>query len=98
MEKYSAPKPMKKIGDLFAKYKEHFKAPQASVEKEFIIVVKEVTGFELKPEQVTYTVSTRIISLQVPSLLKNELKFKQAEILNRLSNRLGKKSCPKLVL
>ena len=98
MEKYSTPKPMKRLGGLFAKYKDHFKAPQASVEKEFIAVVKEATGFELKPEQVSYTVSTRTISLQIPGLLKNELRFKQDMILEHLSKRLGKTSCPKLIL
>ena len=98
MEKYSVPGPMKKLGDLFTKYKEGFKAPQKSVEREFIAVVKEVTGFELQPEQVSYTVSTKTISLHLPSLLKSELKFKQAEILEKLTDRLEKKSCPQFVL
>lgn len=97
MEHYSTPKAMKRMGDLFEKYKKRLKAPQATVEKEFIAVVKEVAGFELLPKQVVYTVTTRTISLQVSSLIKTELRFKQEQILQVLENRLGRDSCPKVV-
>lgn len=97
-EHYSTPKAMKRLGDLFEKYRTHFKAPQASVEKECVAVVKEVTGFTLTQEQVSYTVSTRTISLQVPSLLKSELRFHYAAILSKLTERLGKDGAPKTIL
>lgn len=97
MEPYSTPRPMKQLSSLFEKYKTRFKAPQATVEKECVAVIKEVTGFELSINQVTYTVSTRTISLQVPSLLKSELRFHYTAILKQLTDRLGKDVCPKMI-
>lgn len=97
MGSYSAPKPMKRIGDLFEKYRTHLKAPQASVEKECVAVIKEVTGFDIPLEQVVYTVSSRTLSLQVPSVVKSELRFKHEIILKKLSDRLGRENAPKTI-
>jgi len=98
MQDYSVPKKMKQLGDLFEKYRTRIKAPQATVEKEFIQVVLEVTGFNLSLNQVTYTVSTRTISLKVPSILKTELKFHYTAILQILETRLGVDGSPKVIL
>lgn len=98
MEPYSTPRAMKRVGDLFEKYRTRFKAPQASVEKECVVVIKEVSGFDLTTNQVAYTVSTRTVSLRVPSVLKSELRFHQQAILQELENRLGKDGCPKVIL
>lgn len=98
MDNYSTPKPMKRLGDLFDKYKTRFKAPQASVEKAFIEVVKEITGYEITTDQVTYTVSTRTISLQIPSILKSELRFHHRLILEKLTTQLGREGAPKTIL
>jgi len=98
MDNYSTPRAMKRIGDLFEKYRTRFKAPQASVEKVCVAVINEVTGFELTAEQVTYTVNTRTVSLQVPSILKSELRFHHALILKKLTDQLGKDGAPKTIL
>ena len=98
MENYSTPRKMKRIGDLFEKYRERFKAPQASVEKACIQVIKDITGFDVTIEQITYTVSTRTVSLQVPSILKSELRFHHTEILKKLEEKLGKDTAPKTIL
>lgn len=98
MQDYSVPKRMKQLSDLFEKYRTRIKAPQATVEKECIQVVLEVTGFNLSLNQVTYTVSTRTISLKVPSILKTELKFHYAAILQILETRLGVDGSPKVIL
>ncbi|MCA9356956.1 hypothetical protein H6784_03780 [Candidatus Nomurabacteria bacterium] len=95
MENYSTPRPMKKIGDLFERYKKHFKAPQASVEKECVLVIKEITGFDVSFDQIEYTVSTRSLYLKVPSILKSELKFHHPSILKLLVERLGVDVAPK---
>ncbi len=97
MDGYSTPRAMKQVGDLFEKYKTRFKAPQASVERECLLVIKQVTGFDILPAQIKYTVSTRTISLQVPSILKSELRFHHAAILQELETRLGKGGCPKVI-
>ena len=98
MEDYSAPKKMKKVGDFFDKYRKRFKAPQASVEKACASVIQEVTGFGVKEEQVSYIVSTRTISLQIPSVLKSELRFHYPSILKKLEELLGKDGSPKVIL
>lgn len=86
------------IGNLFAKYKQLLKPPQASVEKECIEVIKEITGFTLKPEQVSYTVSNRTLYLQVPSVLKSELKSQYPTILSQLKSRLTAAHSPTTIL
>ncbi|MCA9361841.1 hypothetical protein KC906_00560 [Candidatus Kaiserbacteria bacterium] len=98
MEPYSTPQAMKRVGDLFEKYKTKLKAPQASVEKECVLVINTITGFTLTQDQLTYTVSTRTLALKIPSLLKSELRFHHEAILRELENRLGKDGCPKVIL
>ncbi len=94
MQDYKAPLAMKQLGDLFEKYKNRFKPPQSTVEKACVEVIKEVTGFEIVPAQVVYTVSTKTVSIQVPSLLKTELRLQQEKILKGLEARLGKGEAP----
>jgi hypothetical protein len=89
---------MKQIGSLFERYQKVLKAPQASVEKELIVVVKEVCGYDLQRTQVRYVVASRTIYLQVPSLLRSELKFYHTRILEALQARLGGDSAPKTIL
>jgi len=95
---YQAPKKMVKIGDLFIKYKKRFVAPQASVEKEVIDSVYTQTGYKLDKTKVSYKVSTRIVTLNIPSVLKSEVLFKQQEILKELEKTLGQKNGPKKIL
>ena len=98
MDNYSTPKKMKKIGDLFERYKTHFKAPQATIEKAFVDAVKASTGYEIEISKVRYTVSTKTISLSIPSLLKTELRLKQPAIISELKKKLGEKEAPNLIL
>jgi hypothetical protein len=98
MENYSTPKKMKKLGDLFGKYQTKFKAPQASVEKACIEAIFKATNYRLKEEMVVFTVSTKTISLNVPSILKSEIKFKHRDILKDLEMSLGKDVSPKVIL
>lgn len=95
MDNYSTPRNMKKIGDLFEKYRKHFKPPQASVEKECVRVIKEVTGFDVSLEQLEYKVNSRTLNLKVSSLLKSELRFHHQAIIDLLKERLGSETAPK---
>lgn len=79
------------MGELFEKYRLHIKAPQATVEKACAQAIQEVTGFAVKPDQITYTVSTKTLSVQLPSVLKSELRFQQEEILRVMERELGEK-------
>jgi len=94
MDNYKAPLAMKRLGDLFERYRTKIKAPQASVENECIIVIKELTQFDIQLSQLEYIVSTRTISLRVPSILRTEILFKKPEILETLKARLGADNCP----
>lgn len=82
------------IKDLFSKYKNTLIPPQKTVEMETIRVIGECTGLSIKENQITYTVSTRTVNLQVSGMLKQEIKIKSREILKELNKRLGAKSSP----
>lgn len=82
------------IKDLFSKYKNTLIPPQKTVEMEAIRVIGECTGLSIKENQITYTVSTRTVNLQVSGMLKQEIKIKSKEILKELSKRLGAKNSP----
>lgn len=86
------------LSNILDRFKDRFKPPQASVEKVFIDVVKEVVGFTLKPENVDYSVVNKTIHLKISSLLKTELKAKQSEINEVLLQRLPKHDVPKVFL
>jgi hypothetical protein len=94
MDDYKAPMAMRRLGDLYERYRTKIKAPQASVEKECLVIIKELTQFDLKLSQLEYTVSTRTISLRVPSILRTEILFRKTEILEKLKAHLGADNCP----
>lgn len=86
-----------KVSDLFEKYKTRFKPPQGSVIKEVVEVINDITGFKIKPEQLKYSVHTRVISMALPGILKQEILLKQDEILIHLKARLGEYNSPSLL-
>lgn len=86
------------VKDLFSKYKLLLTPPQKTVEMEVIRVVGELVGLRLSEQQVTYTVSTRTVLLQVSGMIKQEVKIKQVEILSELKKRLGEKNAPTHIL
>jgi len=97
MKEYKPPAAMKHIGGLFERYRTTIKAPQGSVESEAILVIKTVTGFTVKKEQLVYTVSTKTLSLNVPSVLKTEVLFKRDQILQQLQKNLGSTNAPQVL-
>lgn len=86
------------IGNLFERYKERLRPPQASVEKAFVSAIEEVVGYTVKKEQVTFSVATKTISLTVPAVLKSEIKRKQSEIESVLKKKLPAAEVPKVIL
>jgi len=88
----------RQLGRLLERYKTLLKPPQASVEKECIAVIEEMTGIALKPHQVRYTVSSRTITIKAPSILRSELSFHRTAILEVLKNRLGDTSAPTAII
>ncbi len=84
-----------KVGDLFAKYKNILKAPEASVRKAFVEVVADLLDIAVKESNVSYKPSTRIITLKSGGPLKSELLLHKKEILTHLKGRLGADGAPK---
>ena len=86
------------LGNLLQRYKKCFTPPQASVEKECIIVIKKICDIGLLPHQVSYTVATRTIAIKAPSLLRSELRFHHEAILIELKKYLGDKNSPNTII
>jgi hypothetical protein len=86
------------IKDLFAKYRNTLQAPQKTVEIEAIRVIGEITNLSLKEGQLEYVVSSRVLSIKASSLIKQEIKLKQNQILAELKKRLGAKNSPQTIL
>jgi len=84
-----------KVADLFAKYKNILKAPEASVKKAFVDVVADLLEIPVQEDVVSYKPSTRIITLKTGGPLKSELLLHKKEILTHLKGRLGAEGAPK---
>ncbi len=89
---------IKKLSDLFDKYKNTLKAPQASVVKAFCEVVDEVLDITIEPTDIKYNVYNKTINLRVSGIIKTEIKIHQEEILAHLKGRLGVDNAPKTIL
>ena len=98
MDGYKTPKKTKHIGDLFDKYKNHFKPPQASVEKVFVKVVKEKIGIEIDQKFIEYQPANRTLYLKIPSIVKTQIKIKEKEILKATEKDLGLNNSPKQIV
>jgi len=86
------------LGNLLERYKKVLKPPQASMEKECLEVIKEITTLELNPKQIKYTVGTKTISITAPSILRSELKRSHPEIIKALQKRLGAQNAPTTII
>jgi hypothetical protein len=88
---------IQQLGNLLDRYKRHLKPPQASVEKECIYIIKELYGFVILPQQVSYSVSTKTLHIKTPSIMRSELVMKYPEIIHELKQRLGE-SAPQMIV
>ncbi|MEY2665462.1 MAG: hypothetical protein RLZZ480_567 [Candidatus Parcubacteria bacterium] len=86
------------LGNLLARYKNLFKPPQASIEKEFIAAVEMVCGITLLPHQVEYKVTSKTIIIKAPSLLRSELLLHRDSVLREVTSRVGVSSAPQTIL
>lgn len=98
MKKKPAEQNKEHLSNLLERYKKRLRPPQASVEKVVLETIEKVAGFTLEPNQLEYTVATKTIHLRVPSLLKTELKAKQADIKKELQKTLPDSDLPELFI
>lgn len=89
---------LKKISSFFDKYKQTLVAPESSVKKEVCEVIKDVMQVEVNESQISYTVSTKVVALNVPSVLKSEILQHKRTLLVHLKGRLGAKNAPQTIL
>ena len=82
------------INDLFAKYRNRFRAPEGSVVTAVCDVVVRITGYQISRDQVTYNVRDRVVFLRTRGVLRSELLLQKQQILDQLTAELGKQSAP----
>ncbi len=87
-----------RVSDLFKKYTHVLKAPQEVVVTAFIEVVKDLFQITLNPDQCTYSVASRTLTVRASGMLKTEIVLQKAEVINHLKARLGEQSAPKEIL
>lgn len=87
-----------KVSELFKKYKQTLRAPQATVIQEFRGIVYEELGVEIKIHQCAYTPQSRTLVLTVGGPLKTEIILRKKQILKKLTDVLGEKSAPRQLL
>lgn len=88
----------KHLSTLLENFQKRFVPPQASVEKRVAEIICELTPLTVTQDQVTYTVTSRTISLKVPSILKSELQNQKTAILDCLVKEMGVKNAPRTIL
>jgi len=86
---------IKKLSDLFEKYRNTLKAPQKTVVSAFCEVVEDVLGVTVDQKKVSYTPHNRTLTLSVGGPLKSEILLHKEEILTHLKGRLGEQGAPK---
>jgi hypothetical protein len=89
---------VKKVGDLFEKYKHTLRAPQGIVTGAFIEVVADLVGIEIPKERVSYSVYNKTLTMRISGPLKTEIFLKKKEILTHMKGRIGEQSVPKVLL
>lgn len=89
---------IKKVGDLFDKYRQTLKAPQKTVVRAFCEVVDDLLDITVDEKKISYTPASRTLSFKVGGPLKSEILLHKQEIMTHLKGRLGEKSAPKDIL
>jgi hypothetical protein len=89
---------IKKLSDLFEKYKNTLKAPQGVVIDCLREVVEDTIGLPIAKQSVRYSVHTKTLSVSVSGPLKSEIKLRKREILTHMKGRLGDQGVPVEIL
>lgn len=77
---------MKTLGDLLSRYK-NLKTPNGTLRKVFIESVEKILDITLKEKDIK--IQKTIISVNAPSVIKNEIRLNQKEIITEIHNELG---------
>lgn len=88
----------KHLSELFEVYKKRLRAPQRSVTKEAQKVIEEVTGIKVLETQCRYDPKSRVLTLLLPGVAKQEVLLQAPKVLTVLEKRLGVHSTPHSLL
>jgi hypothetical protein len=80
------------VKNLFAIYQNKLQPPQETVIVVMCEVLNEVLGVTLKKESLKYNVATKTLTVNVPSILKQEIRKQNDKILTKAKNKLGSKT------
>jgi hypothetical protein len=86
------------LRDLFKKYRDHLVAPQASVEQAAADILSDLLGHPVTSNDLTYTPSSRTLSLRLRGPLRTEALLHKAELMTHLQGRLGVRNAPKTIM
>jgi len=89
---------IKKVGDLFEKYRQTLKAPEKTVIRAFCGVVEDLLNITIDEKKISYSPASRTLSFKRGGPLKSEILMYKTEILTHLKGRLGEKSAPKEII
>lgn len=89
---------IRKLGDLFEKYRKTLVAPQKTVVTTFCEVVEELLNIKIDPKRVRYATGSKTLSLSGGGPLKSEVQLHKNEILAHMKGRLGEKNAPQEIL
>jgi hypothetical protein len=89
---------VKRVVDLFEKYRRTLVAPERSVRAAFIEVVEDLAGITIPDELVTYKPSSRTLFVAANGMVKSEIMLRREEILAHLKGRLGERGAPTTIL
>ena len=88
---------VRKVGDLFDKYKQTLQAPQGIVIGVFIEVVSDLIGITIPKERISYSVHNKALTMQISGPLKSEILLQKEEIFTHMKGRLGGKGVPQQI-
>lgn len=90
---------IRRVSDLFEKYKKTLIAPERTVLNAFIEIVEEVLGLSLDVKRLKYSPATKTLSLaSTPALQKSEIQLHKVELLAHMKGRLGEKNAPETII
>lgn len=89
---------MSHISDFFAVYKKRLRPPQKTVEKAAALVITSVTGITVNDTTVSFNPSTRVLMLNLPSVIKTEIFLQRTAVLRQLQTELGADQAPLTLL
>ena len=86
---------MKILANLLERYA-HIQAPDATLKKAFVRAVEECIDVSITIKDVS--ISGKIIKINAPSVVKNEIRFNQQDILKNISAEVGDKNAITAIL